>query len=284
MISIVFCLLAVAFITLLERKLLGLSQTRLGPNKTSAYGMLQPIRDGLKLLSKFNLFIIERQVILQVVSPALLLIILLLVWSWLVSWEGRRTFKLSSLRVVLLLGASTYLVILIGWRGSRSFSKLGGIRSILQRLSFEVSLIVTLLVLITFFKQLSLRATFKPLRLEIFWIWCRLWSIVCLLERNRAPFDLLEGESELIRGFNIEMRSLLFVFLFLREYGFILALIRLVFIRGFKRPILSILVLRLLLFLRRCYPRVRFDVVMTIRWQRILPIILIYYTLTIFFL
>lgn len=92
------------------------------------------------------------------------------------------------------------------------------------------------------------------------------------METNRAPFDLLEGERELIRGFNIEMRSLTFVFLFLREYGIIIVLriiIRLVLTRG--PTLLGIVYVVIILFLRRCYPRVRYDIMMRVIWEVILP-------------
>jgi len=93
-------------------------------------------------------------------------------------------------------------------------------------------------------------------------LWLILWLVLSLMETNRAPFDLLEGERELIRGFNIEIRSLTFVFLFLREYGIIIVLrmiIRLVLARS--PTLLGILYVVIILFLRRCYPRVRYDII-----------------------
>jgi len=273
--SIILVLLGlggVAFVTLLERKLLGLSQIRLGPNKVTFDGLLQPVIDGVKLLFKQLHVVRASQSILFTISPALLLILFVVVWSWLIPWKGFMVFlKYSRLVFFSILGVGAYMVILTGWRRARRFSKLGRLRGILQRLSFEVALILVFMVALSFFNTFSFSYNII-LEADIIVLWLVLWLILSLMETNRAPFDLLEGERELIRGFNIEMRRLTFVFLFLREYGIIIVLrmiMRLV-LAG-SPTLLGILYVIIILFLRRCYPRVRYDVIIRMMWEIILP-------------
>lgn len=263
----------VAFVTLLERKLLGLSQIRLGPNKVTLGGVLQPVIDGVKLLFKQLHIVRASQGVLFTMSPALLLILFVVVWGWLIPWSGSILFlKYSSLVFFSLLGVGAYMVILTGWRRARRFSKLGRLRGILQRLSFEVALILVFIIALSCFNAFSFSYNII-LEMDIITLWLSLWLVLSLIETNRAPFDLLEGERELIRGFNIEMSRLTFVFLFLREYGIIIVLrliIRLVLARS--PTLLGILYVIVILFLRRCYPRVRYDVIMRIIWEIVLPL------------
>ena len=207
--SIILILLGlggVAFVTLLERKLLGLSQVRLGPNKVTFGGLLQPVIDGVKLLFKQLHIVRASQNVLFTISPALLLVLFIVVWRWLLPWNGSIFFlKYSSLVFFSLLGVGAYMVILTGWRRARSFSKLGRLRGILQRLSFEVALILVFIVVLSFFSSFSFSYN-VVLEVDVLILWLVLWLVLSLMETNRAPFDLLEGERELIRGFNIEIR------------------------------------------------------------------------------
>jgi len=236
-------------------------------------GILQPVIDGVKLLFKQLHVISPSQSTLFTIRPALLLVLFIVVWRWLIPWNGSLLFlKYSSLMFFSLLGVGAYMVILTGWSRARRFSKLGRLRGILQSLSFEVALILTFLVILTFFSSFAFSNNIG-LDVETTSIWLILWLILSLLETNRAPFDLLEGERELIRGFNIEIRSLTFVFLFLREYGIIIILrliMRLVLVGG--PSLLGILYVSTILFLRRCYPRVRYDIIMTIMWEIVLTL------------
>lgn len=262
----------IAFVTLLERKILGLTQIRLGPNKVSITGILQPLADGIKLLAKQILYPNRKQNLFFILSPSLLLFLFLLLWTWGVPWESNeRSFKYNSLLLFSLLGAGAYSVILTGWASIRVFTKLGRIRGILQRLSYEVALILIFLIALFLLKRMHFSGF--PLNKEILRAWAVLWFLLVLMERNRAPFDLLEGERELIRGFNTETGSLVFVILFLSEYG-ILTLLRTMFcIVVFS---FSALWARLfacgLLLIRRCFPRARYDSLMTFIWQAVLPL------------
>lgn len=264
----------VAFITLLERKILGLSQIRLGPNKVSFVGLLQPVIDGLKLLIKSLFLITKRQLFLIWLGPVILIFLFLLVWVWIIPWHGALlSRKYSSILYFSMLGISAYAVILTGWRSTRSFSKLGSVRSILQSLSFEVTLILIFILVIVLFNTFIIKTEVKII-VEVLTTWVILWILVSLIETNRAPFDLLEGERELIRGFNIELGSLSFVYIFLREYGIIIviSLIFSVGILGVVNIILISLFSVEVILLRRCFPRIRYDIIIEIIWQSILLI------------
>jgi len=273
----------VAFLTLLERKLLGLRQLRLGPNKVSYFGVLQPVADGVKLLFKDSLIITGRQSRLYILSPFILLIIFFIVWTWLLPWEGNiSTFKYSSLIFFSLLGLGTYAVILTGWSSTRAFSKLGKLRGMLQHLSFEVALILLFLIVLTFFKRFR-NKTEEFSTLEFTCFWSAIWCLLSLIETNRAPFDLIEGERELIRGFNVEIGRLYFVYLFLREYGIIIVISFVWSLAIFgKIIVISLWIVAFLLFLRSCFPRIRYDVIIIIIWQTILPFTIFFFFIGVF--
>lgn len=273
----------VAFVTLLERKFLGMSQTRLGPNKVTFFGLLQPVADGIKLLIK-QLFIVNFSQIFFVYSPMLLMFLFILIWVWLIPWNGELFFgKLSSLVFFSLLGVGAYAVILTGWRRPRRFSKLGRLRGILQSLSFEVALILLFLGVLELILSFSLKIE-DHVNIELLFSWVFIWIMISLIERNRAPFDLLEGERELIRGFNIEIGRLSFIYLFLREYGIIIVLRYITRVALFgKITIISLSCISLLLFLRSCFPRVRYDVIIRLIWQFILPWGIFFFVIVWFF-
>lgn len=262
---------AVAFITLLERKFLGLSQIRIGPNKVSEMGLLQPVRDGVKLLFK-QLFILNKgQLFLFVIRPRILLVNFILIWCLLVPWRGTSLFKYGALLFFAILGVRSYSVILAGWGRTSVFSKLGRLRGLLQNLSFEVALILVFFCVLT---SVSSFSVFSNLGGEgLIFVWSAIWVVLSLLESNRAPFDLLEGESELIRGFNVEMGSLTFVYLFLREYGMVILII-IIFcsVMFVETKFLVLFLSSLILVLRSCYPRIRYDIIMTFIWERLLPL------------
>jgi len=239
----------------------------------SFWGLLQPLADGLKLLAKQTLSPNYKQVSLYRVSPPLLLFVFFFLWVLILPWEGvSPRVKYNSLAIFARLGLGAYAVILAGWRASSVFSKLGSLRGILQTLSYEVALILVFVLLMFFLKSLHFYRT-VCLNAEVCITWITLWLILVLIESNRAPFDLLEGERELISGFNLEMGRLLFVYLFLSEYGI------LVFFRILARMLLAKKALIMagalsvfMLLIRSCFPRLRYDSLMSFIWQSLLPL------------
>jgi NADH:ubiquinone oxidoreductase subunit H len=269
----------VAFLTLLERKILGLAQIRLGPNKITNRGYFQPLVDGVKLLFKEFYHVKITQRFLFLLGPMLLLRTFLLTWGLILPWGLSRNLRAHYLVIILFLtiGVSPYAVILTGWSSTSPFSKLGRLRGMLQRLSFEVALVLVMFVLLFLYASLAVRNE-NLLRVELI-LWAILWGFLVLLERNRSPFDLLEAERELIRGFNVEARSPPFIFIFLREYGMLLTLglITPSLILGTPtlNPWLSGRVVGGALFMRRCFPRMRYDSLMRVMWQGVLPLALV---------
>jgi len=239
---------------------------------------LQPVADGIKLLFK-QLFVISwSQFFLFIRSPGLLIMFFSVIWIWFVPWDSRLFFgKFSSLVFFSLLGVGTYAVILTGWSRSRRFSKLGRLRGILQRLSFEVALILMFICVLELANSFSLKIE-SSLNFELLLSWRVIWITLSLIERNRAPFDLLEGERELIRGFNIEMGRLTFVYLFLREYGMIIILSFIASVALFREVTMGgALFVCVILFMRRCFPRIRYDIIMSLMWQSVLPLGVLYF-------
>lgn len=271
---------AVAFSTLLERKLLGLSQVRLGPNKVTIFGVLQPVADGIKLLFKQLFLVTLRQRLLFLRSPVVVFCLFIVIWAWLLPWN-RSGFELkySSLIFFSLLGVGGYAIIMTGWSRIRRFAKLGRLRGILQNLSFEVALILVFISVLMFFHRFSIKREIC-IKEELILVWVSIWLLLSLIERNRAPFDLLEGERELISGFNIEMGSLTFVYLFLREYGMLIILSFVAGVALYGGAMVNFIIfLSFLLFIRSCFPRVRYDVIIRIMWEGVLPFGVLFFTL-----
>jgi len=235
-------------------------------------GLLQPVADGLKLLAKSYLFPSSKQRFLFWIRPRVLLVLFLFLWRIILPWQGLPLLsKYNSLILFSLLGVRAYSVILTGWRSTRAFSKLGSLRGILQRLSYEVALILVFIVGLFLKKTIHLNRV-QSLTQEIIWFWLIIWLILVLMERNRAPFDLLEGERELIRGFNVEIGGLLFVYLFLSEYGILILFRGLTMILLFNNfLVLGTALIFFLLLIRSCFPRLRYDSLMTLIWESILP-------------
>lgn len=262
--------------TLLERKLLGLSQVRLGPRKTSFIGLLQPVRDGVKLLFKQGFHILITRRLLFFISPIVVFILFITIWGVIIPWFREiSSMKYAGLLFFRLLGIGSYAIIIVGWRRLSSFSNLGSLRGMLQNLSFEVAIIIAFFSILRFFKSILLKRE-ELISIDLIFIWVVIWIFLSLMETNRAPFDLLEGERELIRGFNIEIGRSLFVLLFLSEYGMILVIALIFRVSGLGSVgRISIVFLLIIILIRRCFPRIRFDFIITIIWVSILPLVLI---------
>lgn len=267
----------IAFLTLLERKLLRFAQNRKGPNLVGPLGILQPFSDGLKLLIKENsirAMSYQKTIIFAPLSFFFLTIVL-----WLGVNPGRRlNFRSYFLFFLIVRRVSVLALFFSGWGGQRTYSLIGGIRSSAQIISYEVILSFLFLYPLTW--RFSLRTNLLKEQmfiissfLRFFFLW-PLWIRTILAETNRAPFDLTEGERELVRGFNTEYSSVPFVFLFLAEYGSLLffSLLSSFFLLGKIFPF-WIIFLFLFLVIRACYPRKRYDWLIDIMWVLFFPLV-----------
>ena len=271
-------LLSVAFLTLLERKILGYIQLRKGPNKVGLIGLLQPFSDGLKLFTKEITFPTLSNIFPYLLSPVLALTLSLIGWRIIPFYRYRVIFNHSLLLFLCIIRISVYTIITAGWSSNSKYSLLGAIRAGAQTISYEVSLILALLSPLilwgTYNFQVILEITPYVGNLIILLLPITLiWLVTILAETNRTPFDLAEGESELVSGFNTEYRRVGFALIILAEYSSIL-LISFVSILIFSRinVLLFSFVVYIFLWSRGSYPRYRYDNLISLSWKSFLPI------------
>lgn len=298
LIVLVPILLAVAFMTIIERKVMGSMQRRVGPNKVGIYGLLQPFRDALKLVVKETVVPAHATKSLFYLAPVIALMFSLLGWAVIPFGAGLAItdFSLGILYTLAISSLGIYGVLFRGWSANSKYAFLGSLRSTAQMISYELVLSASVLAV------LLLRGTFNvtgiiesqqgiwyvvPL-LPVFII----FLIAMLAECNRTPFDLPEAESELVRGFFTEHSGMIFVFFFLGEYRSIVlmsTLARILFLGGYNIPVLfenntfiniqrTILRLKACLFIfffvwtRATFPRLRYDQLMMFSWTGLLPL------------
>ena len=231
MLVLVGILLTVAFVTLLEQKILRFSQLRVGPQKTGFLGLLQPLADGLKLFTS-ELILVRASLKLIFLVPSFAILTLILTLTLLTpSLYSGANIHFTLLFFISVLGGVVYFVITPGLVISSKFSLLGSVRALVQTVSYEVRLFIlilrTTLVSKTFQITFISYPFFVPFLVFLPFL-TLLWFVSALAETSRAPFDFREGESELVSGFNTEYGSSPFALFFIGEYGFLI-LIRLVF-------------------------------------------------------
>lgn len=280
---IICVLIGVAFVTLLERKILGYVQIRKGPNKVGFNGVLQPFSDAIKLFTKEQTVPIISNFIVYYLSPVFRLFISLVVWSVMPYETGLLRFNIRVLFFFCCLGIGVYRTIIAGWASNCKYSLLGGLRAVAQTISYEVRLALILL---------SFIILIGGFRLELFYVYQKnawfiiisiplslVWFRSSLAETNRTPFDFAEGESELVSGFNTEYGRGGFALIFMAEYARIL-FIRILFVVVFlgRGPCRRIFYLKLTLvgfvfvWVRGTLPRLRYDKLIYLAWKRYLPV------------
>lgn len=281
-----------AFITLLERKILGYSQYRLGPNKVSAVGILQPISDAMKLFSNQNDGPFSRNYLLYLVSPIIRVLLILWLWSTSLTQSSYHEFNYSTLVILIILRFGVYPLLISGWSSNSKYALLGGLRGVAQTISYEISMALILFLFLIYINRYSVESVIfysKYVSLLTVLPFIRLfWVISCLAETNRTPFDFSEGESELVSGFNIEYGSGGFAILFIAEYAriFFLRSLRRFFLWGIHPKIVlsQLLAVGLIFFwvwARSTLPRFRYDLLMGLAWKKILPLTLIFLEISI---
>jgi NADH-quinone oxidoreductase subunit H len=296
LLTIVVLLIFVAYVTYAERKVLALAQLRRGPNVVGPFGLLQPFADGLKLLSKETIIPAGANKVLFIMAPMLTFTLALVGWAvvpidagWVVA-----NINVGVLYLFAISSLGVYGIIVAGWASNSKYSFLGGLRSAAQMVSYEVSIgFVIVSVLLTVG---SLNLTNVVMAHQPAWMWLLLspmlvvFFISGLAETNRPPFDLPEGESELVGGFNTEYSAMTFAMFMLGEYAnmfMICALTTMLFLGGwlplFGLGFLSFIpgfiwfilkvcaVMFVFLWVRATLPRFRYDQLMRLGWKVFLP-------------
>jgi len=295
LIIVVPLLIAVAFLSLAERKTLAAMQIRKGPNVVGVYGLLQPIADGVKLFSKETILPTHSNLAIFILAPILSLILALI--SWAVIPYGP-TAVLSDVNIGILYlfavsSCSVYAILMAGWASNSKYAFFGAIRAAAQMISYEVCIGLIILAVVICAGDLNLSKI--VLAQEDCWFIVPLFPagfmffVSALAETNRAPFDHAEGESELVSGFNTEYSGFTFALFFLAEYAhiIIMSLITALLFFGGWLPILpgldfiapSVhLAIKTTFFcfcfiwVRASFPRMRYDTLMQLLWKSYLPL------------
>nr|YP_009236651.1 NADH dehydrogenase subunit 1 [Acraea egina]AMJ17109.1 NADH dehydrogenase subunit 1 [Acraea egina] len=280
-------LIGVAFLTLMERKVLGYIQIRKGPNKVGLMGILQPFSDGIKLFTKEQVFLNYSNYFSYYFSPIIGFMLSLIIWVLIPYMFNLVMFNLGILFFLCCTSMGVYTLLIAGWSSNSNYSLLGGLRAVAQTISYEVSLSLILMSSIFMIMDFNLMKFTEYQNLV--WLMCLMFPLsLCffssmLAETNRTPFDFAEGESELVSGFNIEYSSGGFALIFLAEYSSILfmsLLFVIIFMGGYNLSLMFYLKLTFLSFffiwVRGTLPRYRYDKLMYLCWKSYLPISLNY--------
>nr|WNO18724.1 NADH dehydrogenase subunit 1 [Caprona alida alida] len=283
LILIIGVLIGVAFLTLLERKVLGYIQIRKGPNKVGFMGLLQSFSDAIKLFSKEQMYLNYSNYLSYYFSPIVGFILSLMLWVMIPYYFNMVTFNLGLLFFLCCTSMSVYTIMVAGWASNSNYALLGGLRSVAQTISYEVSLSLILMSSIILVMDFNLMK-YNCYQSIIWFIFLMFplslcWMSSSLAETNRTPFDFAEGESELVSGFNVEYSSGGFALIFLAEYTsimFMSMLFSLIYLGGYDLTMFFYLKLVFISFffiwVRGTLPRYRYDKLMYLCWKIYLPI------------
>ena len=300
--------LIVAYTTYSERKIIGFMQSRMGPTRVGPYGILQPIADIIKLLSKEIIIPSNANKGLFLTAPMIMLVPSLLVWSVIPLSEYFVIANINAglLFILALTSLSVYGVILAGWASNSKYAFLGSMRSAAQIIAYEIAMGFALVGVLMAAGSLNLQEIIISQKGGIInWYWLPLFPLFIIYlisgiaETNRAPFDVSEGESEIVAGFHVEYSGVAFAMFFLAEYMnliLISVLVSIMFFGGWLSPfestfleyyfiwvpdfiwlsIKTLFFIFLFLWLRATLPRYRYDQIMRLGWKVFLPITLVW--------
>jgi len=297
-------LLAVAYLTFAERKVIGYMQTRVGPNRVGPRGWLQPIADALKLLLKEAIIPTNANRFLFLVAPVLSITPALAAWAVMPFGEGLvlANIDASLLYVLALTSMGVYGVIIAGWASNSKYAFLGAMRSAAQIVAYEIAMGFALVGVLMAAGSLNLQEIVLAQAggFHQWYVWPLLplflvYFISGVAETNRAPFDVAEGESEIVAGFHVEYSGMTFAVFFLAEYAnmiLIAGLASVLFLGGWQAPLpIGILeavpglvwfvlktcfMLFFFLWFRATFPRYRYDQIMRLGWKVFIPVTLVW--------
>ena len=298
-------LISIAYLTFFERKVIGSMQLRKGPNVVGPFGLLQPIADGLKLLSKETIFPDDSNKFLFILSPIITFVLALISWA-VIPIDYKVVLADINVGIMYIFAVSSlgvYGIIVAGWSSNSRYAFLGSLRSAAQMISYEVS--IGLIIISILLTAGSLNLSSIVLSQEKVWYIIPhfpmfvIFFISTLAETNRAPFDLPEAESELVAGYNVEYSSMSFGLFFLGEYGNMIlmsSMSTILFLGGWLPPVQNeflnlvpgfiwfLLKVAFLLFIflwvRATLPRYRYDQLMSLGWKLFLPLSLFWIIVT----
>nr|AOY39107.1 NADH dehydrogenase subunit 1 [Trechoblemus micros] len=280
---IIFVLVGVAFLTLLERKVLGYIQIRKGPNKVGFMGIPQPFCDAIKLFSKEQTYPLLSNYLMYYYSPIISLFLSLSLWLLMPFYFIMFSFNLGLLFFLCVSSLGVYSMMIAGWSSNSNYSLLGGMRAVAQTISYEVSLALILMSFMILIESFNMIDFYKFQK----FIWLifisiplgMIWFVSSLAETNRTPFDFAEGESELVSGFNVEYSSGSFALIFLSEYSSILFMSMFYCVIFLGSDIMVLMFFLKLVFIsfmfvwvRGTLPRYRYDKLMYLAWKSFLPL------------
>ena len=295
-------LLGVAYLTYAERKVLGAMQLRKGPNVVGPFGLWQPLADGAKLFFKETIIPTDANKFVFVMAPCLTFILALVAWAVIPFFEGGAlaNINVGILYLFAISSLGVYGIIMAGWASNSKYAFLGSLRSAAQMVSYEVSIGFVLVAILLCVGSLNLsdvvhaqsKIWFVVPHLPLFII----FYVSGLAETNRSPFDLPEGESELVAGYMVEYSAMTFALFFLGEYANMIlmsGMITTLFLGGWLAPfgltfipgiVWFLLKIAAMLFgflwVRATFPRYRYDQLMRLGWKVFLPFSLFWLVLT----
>ena len=301
-------MLGVAYLTWAERKVIGYMQVRIGPNRVGPWGLIQPIADGLKLLLKEIIVPRGANKGVFIIAPMLAIAPALAAWAVVPFTDTLvlANIDASLLYIMAITSMGVYGIILSGWASNSKYAFLGAMRSAAQMVSYEIAMGFSLICVLMVSNSLNLveivnvqnQGRFADWGLNFLsWNWLPLlpmfvvYLISGVAETNRAPFDVSEGESEIVAGFHVEYSGMAFAVFFLAEYAnmiLVAALTALMFLGGWLSPVGFLpdgifwlfakmaAILFLFLWFRATFPRYRYDQLMRLGWKVFLPICLIW--------
>lgn len=282
-------LVAVAFVTLAERKVLGSMQLRKGPNVVGYMGLMQAIADGVKLFTKETVIPNHSNKWVFLIAPVLGFTLALMSWVVIPFGEGAVIVdgQLGILYLMAISSIGVYSIIMSGWGSNSQYALLGAIRAAAQMISYEVSIGLIILAVVISSGQLNMTGIVMGQQ-EIWYLVPQLPAFImfvvsALAETNRSPFDIAEGESELVSGFNVEYSGMSFALFFLAEYSHIIlmsGIISILFIGGWLGPveiipwfaIKTVVMVYVFIWVRGSFPRMRYDQLMALLWKSYLPL------------